>query len=209
MLVATDGRTPPSVAPFATGATVFAGALLTGGSFSPARTLGPVVVGGLWTAHWLYWFAPIIGMVAAMYLYEPLRETNAPEAIPPMRTGVEGPLWSRAVSSFESMPVPCDRCNSSCGGALKFCQINSMLNEIVSRTHGSRRMRFGLLALFAGLWLARRYRSWWSRSQCFGRATSIAVEGPRALNASRAAVSTYGGEAPTAERQVQFDGTER
>jgi aquaporin Z len=57
--VATDRRTPPSVAPFAIGATVFAGALvtgpLTGGSFNPARSLGPAVVGGVWTAHWLYW----------------------------------------------------------------------------------------------------------------------------------------------------------
>lgn len=44
MGVATDARTPAAVAPFAIGATVFAGALvtgpLTGGSFNPARTLG-------------------------------------------------------------------------------------------------------------------------------------------------------------------------
>ena len=46
------------------GATVFAGALvtgpLTGGSFNPARSLGPAIVGGVWTAHWLYWAAPIL-----------------------------------------------------------------------------------------------------------------------------------------------------
>jgi aquaporin NIP len=57
MGVATDARTPPSVAPFAIGATVFAGALvtgpLTGGSFNPARSLGPAVAGNVWTAHWL------------------------------------------------------------------------------------------------------------------------------------------------------------
>jgi len=55
MSVATDARTPPAVAPFAIGATVFAGALvtgpLTGGSFNPARTLGPALVGGVWTSH--------------------------------------------------------------------------------------------------------------------------------------------------------------
>ena len=42
MGVATDDRTPPAVAPFAIGATVFAGALvtgpLTGGSFNPGGT---------------------------------------------------------------------------------------------------------------------------------------------------------------------------
>lgn len=96
MGVATDERTPPSVAPFAIGATVFAGALvtgpLTGGSFNPARTVGPAVAGGIWTAHWLYWVAPVTGMVTAMHLYELLRGAHAPEAIPPMPTGAEGPI---------------------------------------------------------------------------------------------------------------------
>jgi MIP family channel proteins len=77
MGIATEARTPVAVAPFAIGATVFAGALvtgpLTGGSFNPARTLGPAVVGHLWTGHWIYWAAPIIGMVAAMQTYEMLR----------------------------------------------------------------------------------------------------------------------------------------
>lgn len=58
MGVATDARAPAAVAPFAIGATVYAGAPvtgpLTGGSFNPAPTLGPAVVGGIWTAHWLY-----------------------------------------------------------------------------------------------------------------------------------------------------------
>ncbi|MGI9076792.1 MAG: aquaporin [Gemmatimonadaceae bacterium] len=82
MAVATDERTPAAVAPFALGAAVFAGALvtgpLTGGSFNPARSLGPAVVGGVWTAHWLYWLAPITGMAAAMHLYEVLRGASAP-----------------------------------------------------------------------------------------------------------------------------------
>jgi len=81
MGVATDARTPPAVAPFAIGATVFAGALvtgpLTGGSFNPARTLGPAVIGGVWTSHWLYWAAPVLGMVAAMRAYDALRGTSA------------------------------------------------------------------------------------------------------------------------------------
>ncbi len=96
MGVATDARTPAAVTPFAIGATVFAGALvtgpLTGGSFNPARTLGPAVAGGVWTAHWLYWLAPVVGIVAAMHLYEALRGASA---APPPRgtiTGVEGPI---------------------------------------------------------------------------------------------------------------------
>src|SRR5436305_14161064 len=73
MAVAMDERTPPAVAPFAIGATVFAGALvtgpLTGGSFNPARSLGPAIASQTWTAHWLYWAAPVLGATAAMRLY--------------------------------------------------------------------------------------------------------------------------------------------
>lgn len=95
MGVATDRRTSPSVAPFALGVTVGVGALvtgpLTGGSFNPARTLGPAVVGGLWTAHWLYWIAPTLGMVIGMRVYDGLRGAGAPPT-PAVLTGSEGPI---------------------------------------------------------------------------------------------------------------------
>ena len=93
MGVATDDRTPVEVAPFAIGATVFAGALvtgpLTGGSFNPARSLGPAVAGGGWDAHWLYWVAPITGMAVGMRLYEFLRSATSVSSSP---LGVEGPI---------------------------------------------------------------------------------------------------------------------
>jgi glycerol uptake facilitator-like aquaporin len=77
MGVATEPEAPAAIAPFAIGATVFAGALvtgpLTGGSFNPARSFGPAIVSGVWTAHWLYWIAPIAGMIVGMQLYERLR----------------------------------------------------------------------------------------------------------------------------------------
>lgn len=97
MGVATDRRTPEAVAPFAIGATVFAGALvtgpLTGGSFNPARSLGPAVASGNWTAHWLYWVAPIAGMMVAMRAYEFLRPASAGDAEPARAPlGVEGPM---------------------------------------------------------------------------------------------------------------------
>lgn len=97
MGVATDARTPTAVAPFAIGATVFAGALvtgpLTGGSFNPARSLGPAVASGNWTAHLLYWVAPIAGMMLAMRTYEFLRPASATEAEPTHAPfGVEGPI---------------------------------------------------------------------------------------------------------------------
>ena len=95
MGVAVDERTPRSVAPFALGAAIFAGALvtgpLTGGSFNPARSLGPAVIGGIWTSHWLYWIAPVLGMMGGMRLYDALR-TNAPVAPPTLPMGTEGPI---------------------------------------------------------------------------------------------------------------------
>jgi aquaporin Z len=75
--VATENSVPQAVAPFVIGATVFAGALvtgpLTGGSFNPARSFGPAFALGNWTAHWLYWVAPVSGMVLAMRGYRRLR----------------------------------------------------------------------------------------------------------------------------------------
>lgn len=64
--------TPAALVPIGIGATVGVGALvtgpLTGGSFNPARSLGPAVAGGGWTAHWLYWVAPTLGMLAGGWL---------------------------------------------------------------------------------------------------------------------------------------------
>jgi glycerol uptake facilitator-like aquaporin len=96
MGVATDERTPAAVAPFAIGATVFAGALvtgpLTGGSFNPARSFGPALASGVWTAHWLYWLAPIAGMSLGMRLYEVLRPAQADAGQPSSVLGTEGPI---------------------------------------------------------------------------------------------------------------------
>jgi MIP family channel proteins len=96
MGVATDERSPAGVAPFAIGATVFAGALvtgpLTGGSFNPARSFGPALAGGGWSAHWLYWVAPIAGMVIAMHAYEALRGARPHNLPADVVTGVEGPI---------------------------------------------------------------------------------------------------------------------
>ena len=96
MGVATDERTPPAVAPFVIGATVCCGALttgaLTGGSFNPARSLGPAVVGRIWTTHWLYWLAPIFGMVIGMHLYEALRASRPDAGAGAPAIGTEGAL---------------------------------------------------------------------------------------------------------------------
>ena len=92
-LLALDPRTPRSLPPLAIGAAVFVGALvtgpLTGGSFNPARSLGPAIVGQEWQGHWLYWVGPIAGMLLGARLAVWLRSGPAIEA---RVLGVEGPI---------------------------------------------------------------------------------------------------------------------
>jgi aquaporin Z len=96
MAVATDERVADGFAAVAVGLTVGFCALLgplTGASMNPARSLGPAVAGGLWAGHWLYWLAPITGMLAAARVYEILRASHPP--VSPRETpvvGVQGPV---------------------------------------------------------------------------------------------------------------------
>ena len=77
MAVATDDRVAGGFAAIAVGVTVgfcvLMGGPITGGSMNPARSLGPAVIGGLWQGHWLYWVAPVTGMMAAGWTYDFLR----------------------------------------------------------------------------------------------------------------------------------------
>jgi MIP family channel proteins len=72
--VATDERAPAGVAPLAVGFAlacgVFIAGPITGGSLNPARTLGPMIVAGQFTAVWVYIVGPIIGAVLAALLYD-------------------------------------------------------------------------------------------------------------------------------------------
>lgn len=69
---AVDARAPRSVFPLAIGLTValdiMATGPITGAAMNPARALGPALVGGEWTAHWVYWVGPLLGGVAAAFL---------------------------------------------------------------------------------------------------------------------------------------------
>lgn len=104
MAVATDERVADGFAGLAVGLTVgfcaMMGGPLTGASMNPARSLGPAVAGGGWAAHWIYWSAPILAMIAAAWLYEFLRVAKLPETVPPgAPMGVQGPLDQRPAVS--------------------------------------------------------------------------------------------------------------
>jgi MIP family channel proteins len=81
MAVATDARVVGGVAGLAVGSTVAADALaagpLTGASMNPARSFGPALATGIWTAHWIYWLAPLTGAALAVAVYDYLRTGEA------------------------------------------------------------------------------------------------------------------------------------
>jgi MIP family channel proteins len=70
---AVDKRGANVICPLAIGGTValdiLFGGPLTGASMNPAKTLGPAVMSGTYTAHWAYWAGPILGGVIAANLY--------------------------------------------------------------------------------------------------------------------------------------------
>ncbi len=75
--VATDERAQGSFAAIAVGSyvalAIIAWAPIGGSSMNPARSLGPAVAGGEWSAHWIYWAGPAIGALLAVFAYSLLR----------------------------------------------------------------------------------------------------------------------------------------
>lgn len=54
--------------------------LISGASMNPARSLGQVLVSGVWTAHWNYWVGPIVGAALGAFAYEMVRRSE-PEKV--------------------------------------------------------------------------------------------------------------------------------
>ena len=78
--VATDRRALGLPAGLAIGGAVALNVLwagpISGASMNPARSLGPVLISGVWTAHWIYWVGPMIGAALGAFAYEIVRRTE-------------------------------------------------------------------------------------------------------------------------------------
>jgi aquaporin Z len=84
LIVATDSRAEGSFAAIAVGGFVAMAATgwgpVAGASMNPARSFGPALAANVWTAHWVYWLAPVAGALLAVAAYEILREPRAADA---------------------------------------------------------------------------------------------------------------------------------
>lgn len=82
ILGSTDPKASKAVAPFsiggALGLMVLVFASVTGGSFNPARYLGPAFFAGEWTMWGAYLTAPMVGAVLAVGVYQILKKTTPP-----------------------------------------------------------------------------------------------------------------------------------
>ncbi len=76
---AVDERAP-KIGGFGIGLTVLMGILmggpLTGGAMNPARAFGAACASGVWTNHWVYWVAPMLGGAAAARVYKSLMKSR-------------------------------------------------------------------------------------------------------------------------------------
>ena len=51
---------------------ILVGGPLTGAAMNPARAFGAACASGVWTGHWIYWVAPMLGGAAAARTYHAL-----------------------------------------------------------------------------------------------------------------------------------------
>lgn len=58
------------------------GGPITGASMNPARSFGPALASGIWTAHWVYWAAPLLGAALAVAANHLLSPTEPVETTP-------------------------------------------------------------------------------------------------------------------------------
>lgn len=60
----------------AVAADILMGGPLTGAAMNPARAFGAACASGVWTQHWIYWIAPLLGGAAAARMYKSMMSSR-------------------------------------------------------------------------------------------------------------------------------------
>ncbi|KAK7300703.1 hypothetical protein RJT34_11551 [Clitoria ternatea] len=80
--VTTDERAVDNLAGIAVGMTIMLNVLIagpiSGASMNPARSVGPAIIEHVYCGLWVYIVGPIVGSIAAAFLYNFLRSSNMP-----------------------------------------------------------------------------------------------------------------------------------
>ncbi|XP_055527526.1 aquaporin AQPAe.a-like [Wyeomyia smithii] len=64
---------------FTIGCLAVAAGPYTGASMNPARSIGPVLWNGVWTAHWVYWIGPLSAAFSVAFLYKTVFRREVPQ----------------------------------------------------------------------------------------------------------------------------------
>jgi glycerol uptake facilitator-like aquaporin len=59
-------------------AAIYAVGHVSGAFMNPARSFGPALLSGTWTAQWVYWVGPMAGTVLGALLYRYVRAADPP-----------------------------------------------------------------------------------------------------------------------------------
>jgi glycerol uptake facilitator-like aquaporin len=57
------------------------GMQISGASMNPARSFGPALIFGNLTYNWIYWIAPIIGAIIAVFAFRVIKSTATTTAV--------------------------------------------------------------------------------------------------------------------------------
>lgn len=141
-LLAVEKHRATHLAPVAIGISVFvahlAGTFYTGTSLNPARSLGPAVLVGFTSYHWIYWIGPILGALLAFVVYSVLKFLDYKTANPGQDMDNTNKANTLAAPDAAISSIATSEANLIASPRPRTRDSNSMFSEGDSRAHQTR-----------------------------------------------------------------------